>query len=74
MSDKPKGFDALIEAFTIFKKYDNPVWPTNCEHDVMRVCIDANTVSAEDKARLKVLGFFVSSMDGTFISFQFGSA
>lgn len=75
MSDpKPTGFDALIEAFQIFRKYGNPFSPTHCEHDEMWICgIHAVAVSDEDKARLLALGFFVDS-DGGFKSFRFGSA
>ena len=73
-SGEPTGFDALIEAFTIFRRYGNPACPTHCEHDELWICgIDPDTVSAEDKTRLETLGFFVGS-DGGFMSHRFGSA
>ncbi len=76
MGDKPIGFDALIEAFTIFKKYENPSWPTHCEHDVLYVLVNHKRVSVEDKERLKVLGFDTTEETGEscFLSFHFGSA
>jgi len=75
MSETILGFDALIEAFTIFKKYENPHSPTHCEHDVMYVCVEPEKVSDEDKARLKVLGFSPSGdVPESFSSFRFGSA
>lgn len=63
----------LIEALTILLRYGNPEYPIHCEHDELTICdIDPAHVSAEDKARLKALGFIVS--DGAFKSFRFGSA
>jgi hypothetical protein len=47
----------LVEAFTIFLKYSQEVYPTHCEHDVMCVCVSPSLVSDEDKKRLCVLGF-----------------
>lgn len=65
----------LIEALTIFLKYGNPRNPTHCEHDELTICgIEPEQVSAEDKARLDELGFFVSDSDDCFRSFRFGSA
>lgn len=61
----------LIEALTIFAKYtDEDV--INCTHDELAVCVDPDTVSDEDKARLKELSFDVND-DGYFYSFRFGS-
>jgi hypothetical protein len=75
---EPNSFDALIEAFQIFRKYGNPYSPTHCEHDVMQVQIEAEKVSDADKARLKVLGFETGDPTGCgdemFYSFRFGSA
>ncbi len=62
----------LIKALQIFLKYDNPSYPTHCEHDVMYVCIDETLVSDEDKEELNRLGFFVD--DGGFKSYRYGSA
>ena len=30
----------LIEAFQIFLKYSEESYPTNCDHDIMRVNVD----------------------------------
>lgn len=73
-TSKPTGFDALIEAFQIFRKYANPYSPTFCEHDVLYVCVGYSAVSDEDKARLEVLGFDENDEDDGFMSSQFGSA
>jgi hypothetical protein len=63
--------DDLIEALTILRKYANPKYPTNCEHDELRVHIDPDLVSAEDKQRLEALGF--TADDECFLSYVFGS-
>lgn len=54
----------LIEALQIFNKYlqKEPTnyhnqYPTGCEHDILRVYVEPNTVSDEDKERLVKLGF-----------------
>lgn len=64
--------DDLIEALTILRKYGNPYSPTHCEHDELTICIDPETVAADDITRLDQLGVFIS--DGAFMSFRFGSA
>lgn len=68
----------LIEALTILLKYDNPAYPTHCEHDVLTVMIDPAVVSDEDKARLEELGFHPGAEDDwaseCFQSYRFGSA
>ena len=63
----------LIEALNIFLKYTQAENPTNCSHDVLWVDVDETKVSKEDKKRLDKLGFFISSEDGGFMSFRFGS-
>lgn len=67
--------DGLIEALTILRKYDNPAYPTHCEHDTLYVLIDPAKVSDEDKARLDELGF---TTDDEFVdcfkSYKYGSA
>lgn len=63
--------DNLIEALTILRKYDNPRYPTNCNHDELWVNVDANLVSDDDKKRLDELGFFED--EGAFMSYEFGS-
>lgn len=65
----------LIEALTILAKYIDPEekWPTQCEHDVLYVClVDVEDVSTEDITRLNELGF-IENEDGGFKSFRFGS-
>lgn len=67
----------LIEALQIFAKYNNPVRPTHCEHDVFMISpeIQPSIVSEEDKEKLDNLGFFVSTEygDEMFMSYKFGS-
>ena len=63
----------LIEALQIFLKYENPHSPTNCAHDELTVCIEAEKVSADDKKRLEELGFHHFEGDDCFKSFRFGS-
>lgn len=67
--------DDLIEALTILRKYSDTKWPTHCQHDVLTVCVDPDTVSGEDKAWLEELGFHVGDASGEmgFDSFRFGS-
>ena len=57
----------LIKALQILLKYENPTFPTHCEHDVLNVNIDADQVSEDDKKELDKLGFFVTDEDNTFI-------
>lgn len=71
---KSNGFDVLIEALTIFKKYGSPYAPTHCEHDVLYVCVDPSQVSDVDKKKLDALGFDVNEDLDNFQSFRFGSA
>lgn len=63
----------LIEALTIFLKYSDVHSPTNCDHDVLYVCVDPNVVSPEDKIRLGELSFIVDGYEEGFMSFRFGS-
>lgn len=68
--------DKLIEALQIFLKYDNPTYPTHCEHDELWIVGDFNKddMEAADVAKLDELGFFWDDdMDG-FKSFKYGSA
>ena len=64
----------LIKALTIFLKYGNPVDPTHCEHDILRINPDItqDMVSDEDKQELQKLGF-ISNSEG-FYSYKFGSS
>ena len=67
--------DDLIEALTIFKKYKNVKWPTNCSHDVLAIMeVEESEVSKEDKERLDKLGFIFDESEECWISFRFGSA
>ena len=74
MSD-PKGFDAVIEALNIFKKYKNPGYPFHCEHDMLYVMVEGDEVTdEEDRKRLEELGFIVDEDTSNYVSFRFGSA
>lgn len=64
----------LIEALQIFLKYGDPRNPTHCEHDVLRVMIDPELVSAEDVARLDELSFSPDEDGPGFYSYRYGSA
>ena len=72
--DLPNGFDAVIEALTIFKRHDNPTFPFHCEHDVLHVMVEQEKVPEEDRVRLSELGFEPSDETGSFMSFRYGSA
>lgn len=75
MTGHTPGFDALIAAFTIFKKYANPQWPTHCEHDQMAVVgMPYDRMSPEDISALDHLGFAYDEDEEIFISFRYGSA
>jgi len=68
--------DDLIKALQILRKYGNPDYPFNCDHDVLFVDINPDVVSDEDKKELDSLGFITSEeeeYDGGFISFKYGS-
>ena len=68
----------LIEALQIlsgqltddhyFNKY-----PTNCDHDVLRVCVDYTEIKEEDLKRLEELGFVPDKYTGYMVSYLFGS-
>lgn len=63
----------LIAALTIFAKYTNDEYPTNCEHDELSVMVDPAKVSAEDRAALEALSFHAHEDEERFYSFRFGS-
>lgn len=63
--------DRLIEALQILRKYDNPEYPTNCNHDELWVNVNPDLVSDKDKKRLEELSF--SPEEDGFQSFEFGS-
>lgn len=63
----------LIEALQIFLKYEDPAFPTHCEHDVLYVQIDPQKVSTEDLLKLYSLGFFPNDDNTGFSSHKYGS-
>lgn len=74
--DKPEegyGLSGLIEALQIFKKYEDPMFPTCCEHDILHVAIDPEIVSEEDKRTLEDKYGFSPDGGGGFASFRFGN-
>lgn len=86
MSHDPSLYtlSALIEALTILRKYNDPEWPTNCQHDVLFVSGPApETMEPGDADRLKELGFvwpagdgeedYDGDYEGGWITFRFGS-
>ena len=65
----------LIEALTIFLKYQDERWPTHCEHDqLMIIGVTEDEVSEGDRVRLKEIGFFWCEGDECWLSARFGSA
>ena len=64
----------LIEALNIFLKYDNPKYPTHCEHDELTICVSPALVSAEDIVILREKGFLAVETEDCFKSFRYGSA
>lgn len=64
----------LIEALTIFSKYTQDKYPTNCKHDELMIMVNPSVVSEEDISKLDDLGFFPSDDHEHFTSFRFGSA
>jgi hypothetical protein len=65
--------EKLIEALQILLKYDNPDYPTHCEHDVLYINVDNDKVSNDDKARLEALGVIEDDENGKFMSFRYGA-
>lgn len=72
--------DELIEAFQIFLKYDNPTYPTNCEHDILHVYSSGEDeyhpekMKKEDVERLHTIGFNFDYHDlECWYSFRYGS-
>lgn len=70
-SKEQTPLDGLIEALTIFKKYDEGEYPTNCSHDELTINIDPVNVSEEDIDRLDDLGFYAD--EDRFYSYRYGS-
>jgi hypothetical protein len=61
MSNDKYTLKELIEALNIFLKYDNPKFPTGCEHDVLYVFDEGSyspdKMDAVDVGRLNEIGF-----------------
>jgi hypothetical protein len=56
-------YAGMAEAFSIFAKYDDSIFTTHAEHDLITSGPDPKTMSDEDKERLKELGWFESDYD-----------
>lgn len=65
--------DDLIEALTILRKYKNPEFPTNCEHDILTINVKPKKVSDEDIQLLEELGVHPNYEEKCFFSYKFGS-
>lgn len=63
--------DDLITALQIFRLYGDATYPTNCEHDILRVWIDPDIVPDKVKVELSELGFDIDDLG--FYSTKFGS-
>lgn len=64
----------LIEALSILNKYAPDEAATHCEHDVLLVCgVPLEVVSADDRRRLKALGFSWCQEHDTWASYRWGS-
>ena len=68
----------LIEALKILSRYLTDdyylnKYPTNCDHDVLRVCVDYTEISEEDLKQLEELGFVPDEDTGYMVSYRFGS-
>ncbi|GAG40443.1 unnamed protein product [marine sediment metagenome] len=62
----------LIEALTIFAKYTNTKFPTNCTNYTLYVDVDESDVSQDDRKRLSELSFEYNILSGTYFSEHFG--
>ena len=63
----------LIEALTIFAKYTDSKYPTNCSNHALCVDVGEEAISDKDKARLEELSFEYNHISGTYYSLRFGS-
>ncbi len=72
------GLSNLIKALTILQKYEDPVFPTHCEHDVLLIMVPSSRVTTEDIIAISKLGFNPSLPDDEygdcFYSYLYGSA
>jgi len=65
----------LIKALTIFSKYSDTRWPTNCSHDVFAIMeVGEDDPTEDEKVQLEKLDFMWSEEDEVWMSFRFGSA
>ena len=72
--ETPNKLSDLIKALQLLQKYDDPAYPTHCDHDILRVCIKPEKVSDEDKIELERLGFHPDEeLSECFASSRFGS-
>lgn len=74
MKTTVSNLSTLIEALQIFITYGDVAYPTDCEHDLLRVMVDPSIVSDDHKVRLEELGFIADDSLGVFESSAFGSA
>lgn len=62
----------LIKALTLLLKYDNPEYPTHCEHDTLYILISPKTVSNEDLKKLDDLNIHADYEEDHFFSYHYG--
>lgn len=73
--EMPSKLTDLISALSVFAKYNDPIYPTHCENDVLYVVgFHKDSISPDDLRELDRLGFFWDEEDEYFKSFRFGSA
>lgn len=69
--------DDLIEALNLVRPYMSDYgmkYPTGCDHDVLWLNVDADSIPADVIARLETLSFIPSEdYSDSLISFRFGS-
>lgn len=65
--------DDLIKALQILAKYEKPEYPLQCEHDILYVMIDPESVPMDDVIELQALGFEPDFEEGHFYSHHYGS-
>lgn len=67
----------LIKALTIFSNYTknsyHNVYPTSCDHDILRVHVSPELVSEYDIQTLGSLGFAPDFELNCFVSYKYGS-
>lgn len=64
----------LIKGLTILSKYENPTYPTYCEHDILYICISPKKVNKNDIDELEKLRIIADLEEDCFFSYRFGSA